>query len=62
MKYQPIAGKPDLPQIQEDMLRFWRENNVFERSVHQHKENEVVFYDGPPFPTGKPHHRSPLFS
>ncbi|MBQ4346120.1 MAG: class I tRNA ligase family protein, partial [Oscillospiraceae bacterium] len=62
MKYQPIAGKPDLPQIQEDMLRFWRENNVFERSVHQHKENEVVFYDGPPFPTGKPHHGTVLVS
>lgn len=62
MKYQPIAGKPDLPQIQEDMLQFWRENGVFERSVAQNKEREVVFYDGPPFPTGKPHHGTVLVS
>ena len=53
MHYQPLAGKPDLPKIQSEMLSLWKENNVFERSVREKGDNEVVFYDGPPFPTGK---------
>ena len=62
MPYQSLAGKPDLPKIQADMLAFWKENNVFERSVREKGDNEVVFYDGPPFPTGKPHHGTVLVS
>ncbi len=62
MKYAELAGKPNVPEIQEDMLKFWKENSVFEKSVNKETDQEIVFYDGPPFPTGKPHHGTILVS
>jgi isoleucyl-tRNA synthetase len=39
-----------------DVLRFWRENKIFEKSVEKNKSNKpFVVYDGPPFATGLPH-------
>ena len=35
---------------------FWRENNIFEKSMDSRKEGETyTFYDGPPTANGKPH-------
>ncbi len=40
-----------------DVLKFWQENQVFQKSLEQSKgKPEFVFYDGPPFATGLPHH------
>jgi isoleucyl-tRNA synthetase len=61
LKNEKLDGRPDLPEIQREILDFWRENKTFEKSVKNKKE-EVVFYDGPPFPTGKPHHGTVLVS
>ncbi len=52
----------NLPEVQKEVLDFWEEDNTFEKSVKQNAKNEVVFYDGPPFPTGKPHHGTVLVS
>jgi len=42
--------------MEEGVLRFWKEERVFERSVEQRDGSpEFVFYDGPPFATGLPH-------
>lgn len=57
-----LERMPQLRQIQEEMLSFWKENKTFEKSVEMNKDREVVFYDGPPFPTGKPHHGTVLVS
>ncbi|OIQ19866.1 MAG: isoleucine--tRNA ligase [Bacteriovorax sp. MedPE-SWde] len=39
------------------VLKFWEENKIFEKSLEQTAENEpFIFYDGPPFATGLPHH------
>lgn len=46
---------PNLPDVQKEILEFWENNKIFEKAVKQNKDNEFVFYDGPPFPTGKPH-------
>ena len=49
----------NLPQIDKDMLKFWQEAGVFEKSVDQRDpENSFVFYEGPPSANGKPgiHH------
>ena len=62
MKYEQLAGKPDISEIQKNTLNFWKENQVFEKSVNKESKGEVVFYDGPPFPTGKPHHGTILVS
>ena len=48
--------------MQEDMLKFWEEDKTFLKSLENKDKKEVVFYDGPPFPTGKPHHGTVLVS
>lgn len=62
MKYEELSSKPELFLIQEEMLDFWKRDKVFEKSVEERIGEEVVFYDGPPFPTGKPHHGTVLVS
>ncbi len=49
----------DLPKIDQEMLQFWEENQVFEKSISQRDDAETyVFYEGPPSANGKPgiHH------
>jgi len=42
---------------EEEILKFWKKNKIFERSVTERPENKpYVFYDGPPFATGLPHY------
>ncbi len=43
-----------LSEIEEEILRFWQENKIFEKSVK--KPKAFIFYDGPPFATGLPHY------
>lgn len=54
------AEKSDLAKREEEVLAFWEENNIFEKSVEKpaggEPEDEFVFYDGPPFATGMPHY------
>jgi len=42
---------------EKELIQFWKENKIFEKSVEQRPEaNPYVFYDGPPFATGLPHY------
>ena len=55
--FKPVSPKPDFPKIEEKILKFWKKNKVFEKSVEQRpRDKEYVFYDGPPFVTGLPHY------
>jgi isoleucyl-tRNA synthetase len=39
------------------IIDFWKENKIFEKSLEQTKKGiPYIFYDGPPFATGLPHH------
>ncbi|MFZ4713476.1 MAG: isoleucine--tRNA ligase [Bacteriovoracaceae bacterium] len=39
------------------ILKFWKEERIFEKSLNQTKgQKPYIFYDGPPFATGLPHH------
>lgn len=39
------------------VLKFWQEQRIFEKSLEQTAEcPPYIFYDGPPFATGLPHH------
>jgi isoleucyl-tRNA synthetase len=39
------------------VYQFWKDNNIFYKSIQQNKNNETyVFFDGPPFATGLPHY------
>ncbi len=40
-----------------EILKFWEKNQIFKKSLEQTKNSkEYIFYDGPPFATGLPHH------
>ncbi len=40
-----------------EILKFWEDNKIFEKSVSSRSEKKpYVFYDGPPFATGLPHY------
>jgi isoleucyl-tRNA synthetase len=42
---------------EEKILEFWKEHEIFERSLEKKSpKGEFVFYDGPPFATGLPHY------
>lgn len=46
-----------------DLVNYWKNNKTFEKSVeNRSKDNAYVFYDGPPFITGVPHHGTLLSS
>lgn len=48
---------PDLPKLEEEVQKFWEENDTFQKSIEMRpKENSYTFYDGPPFATGLPHY------
>jgi isoleucyl-tRNA synthetase len=50
-------------EYEKDIIAYWKENNTFQKSVEQRsKDNSYVFYDGPPFITGEPHHGTLLSS
>ena len=54
---EKIAQKSDIAAREEDVLAFWNENTIFEKSVtREAPEGDFVFYDGPPFATGTPHY------
>jgi len=43
--------------IEEEVIKYWKEDNTFEKSVSQRDSKDTFrFYDGPPFVTGKPHY------
>jgi len=48
--------KSDLAKREEEILKFWQDNKIFEQTLVKPAPNgEFVFYDGPPFATGRPH-------
>ncbi|PJE64763.1 MAG: hypothetical protein COU90_00640 [Candidatus Ryanbacteria bacterium CG10_big_fil_rev_8_21_14_0_10_43_42] len=50
-------AKKTIAEREEEILAFWREHKIFEKSLEQTKnKEEFVFYDGPPFATGLPHY------
>ena len=56
LRYKPVDAKVSFPKLEEEILAFWEQNHIFEKSVSQRKDSdEFVFYDGPPFATGLPH-------
>lgn len=58
-KYNDSLKQLNLPSIDAEILAFWKEKNIFQKSIDQKsEENTFVFYEGPPSANGKPgiHH------
>jgi len=48
---------------EKSLIKYWKDNKIFEKSVElRPKDDAYVFYDGPPFITGAPHHGTLLSS
>ncbi len=62
MSYPQVEPNPNFVKLEEEVLDFWEKEQVFQVSVEQRsaqkdgKNNEFVFYDGPPFANGLPHY------
>jgi len=55
--FEPVNTHISFPKIEEDILSFWKENKIFQKSLESTRENDAfVFFDGPPFATGLPHY------
>ncbi|MHB1865130.1 MAG: isoleucine--tRNA ligase [Candidatus Saccharimonadales bacterium] len=62
MKFKQNSRRKPID-YEKDLIIYWRTNKLFEKSVDQRpKDNSYVFYDGPPFITGVPHHGTLLSS
>lgn len=66
---KPVSTNVSFPDLEEEILKFWRESEVFQRSTDKYAgfglnveditktaRPSYVFYDGPPFATGLPHY------
>ena len=46
----------DFQQREQEVIKFWNENDIFKKSMDQRKGADVwTFFDGPPTANGKPH-------
>jgi len=55
--FSPVKPDVNLPALEHDMLKFWDEGKIFEKSMSASADKKPYsFYDGPPFATGLPHY------
>ncbi|MDR3318282.1 MAG: isoleucine--tRNA ligase [Clostridiales bacterium] len=54
--YKKIDNSMNFVAREQDVIRFWRENGIFEKSIKNTEGGrEFCFYDGPPTANGMPH-------
>jgi isoleucyl-tRNA synthetase len=52
-----VNQKQSFPKLEEEIIKYWKENDTFKKSIETRKDREEFnFYDGPPFATGTPHY------
>ncbi len=70
MPFDPIDPKQSFPELERGVMQYWKEEDIFKRSIRNrsvtegdlldgakgNKEDVFSFYDGPPFATGLPHY------
>lgn len=57
--FKQNTDRVNYPEIEERILKFWQDNNIFEKSIlNRDKNKSYTFYEGPPTANGKPgiHH------
>ncbi|HOB75095.1 MAG TPA: isoleucine--tRNA ligase [Phycisphaerae bacterium] len=54
--FKEVPAQFDFPAAEREILRFWEENRIFEKSLKQREGAPIfVFYEGPPTANGLPH-------
>ncbi|MCH8815206.1 MAG: isoleucine--tRNA ligase [Chloroflexi bacterium] len=57
--FEPVDTRQNFPKLEEEILRFWKENDIFAKSIDQRPEDKLyTFYEGPPTANARPgvHH------
>ena len=57
--FKPVSPKLDVTALEEGVLKFWKTQKIFEKTISERKGGpEYVFFEGPPTANGKPgvHH------
>ncbi len=57
--FKPVSAKLNVTAMEDGVLKFWKAENIFEKTLEQRKDApEYVFYEGPPTANGLPgvHH------
>jgi isoleucyl-tRNA synthetase len=57
--FKPVDTRQSFPKMEEEVLRFWKEHAIFQKSVEQRPEGKTyVFFEGPPTANAAPglHH------
>ncbi len=50
------SGKPDFFSFEQEILKYWKESNILEKSINQRPDDKnKTFYDGPITANGDPH-------
>ena len=60
--FRPVDPSVSFPELETGILAFWREHDIFQRSIEERPEDNLfVFYEGPPTANGRPgvHHIMP---
>ncbi len=54
--YKKVPADMKFAKREEEVLAFWRENDIFEKTLNARRDGELfMFYDGPPTANGQPH-------
>ena len=54
--YEKVSTDMNFVDREKEVLKFWNENKIFQKSMEARKDGETyTFYDGPPTANGKPH-------
>lgn len=55
--YQKVSTNLDFAKAEQEVLAFWKENDIIQKSFHfrDGADKSFTFYDGPPTANGKPH-------
>lgn len=58
-KYRELPEKLSYPELEQEILKFWKDENIFEQSIKLREgAKDFTFYEGPPTANGRPgiHH------
>jgi isoleucyl-tRNA synthetase len=57
--FEPVQSRVSFPELEQDVIRFWQEKRIFERSVEEKADGDLfILYEGPPTANASPgvHH------
>ena len=55
--FRKVEARPHFPTLEQGVIARWKREKTFELSLERSQgKPEFIFYDGPPFATGSPHH------